>query len=146
MKVAVTGARSNRAEWAEVQNIPLEQLPPLTPEQERTADELRIPREMYQRSALANRRVAEKQLRETEWFAKLLQKELSERAPQAKINSVVFDTWQGEFQIEIAVNGKSLPLHISEAIVEQLFALGSGDAERQLTQMLEYTLHRFGVL
>jgi hypothetical protein len=146
IKIAVTGARSDRREWNDVQNVPKEQLPPLTPEQEKTAKELHIPGEMYQRSALAGRRTADRLLRETEWLARFLQRELASRAPQAAIKSVVLDTWEQKFQIEIAVDGRSLPLHLPEHEVEELFDLSSADAEQRLLRNLEYALHRFGVL
>ncbi len=145
MKIAVSGFRSNRSEWEAVQKVPKEQLPPLTPEQHKVAEQLRISQEDYQRSALAGKRIGEKLLKKTEWFAKFLQRTLTAQAPEATIESVFLDTWKEKFEVAIKINGAVLPLHVAEGIVDDLFDLGSTDAEQRLSHMLEQCLHRLGV-
>jgi hypothetical protein len=145
IKIAVNGYRSDRNEWEAVQKVPKEQLPALTPEQRRVAEAQRIPEELYQRSAVAGQRTAEKLLKKTEWFAKVLQKELAERAPEAAINSVVLDARKEKFDIAVAINGTEMPLHIEERIVDELFDLGSTDAGQRLSTMLDRCFHRLGV-
>jgi len=145
MQIVVTGARSDRNDWEAVQNIPRDQLLPLTAEQKHVAEELRIKEEDYQRSIMAGRRTGEKLLKKAEWFARLLQRDLAVRAPDARIKSVVLDTWKERFEIGIEVNGDVLPLHVAEGIVDDLFDLSATRAEQSLGQMLEQSLHRLGV-
>lgn len=145
MQIAVTGSRSDRSEWEAVQRLSVGELPPLTPEQRNVAKQLRIREEDYQRSVLAGKRTGEKLLKKTEWFARVLQKNLTEHAPGATIKSVVLDTWKEKFEIAIEVEGDVLPLHIAEDIVDDFFDLGSARAEESLAQMLEQSLHRLGV-
>ncbi len=137
--------RTDRSEWEAVQQVPREELPPLTPEQRKVAEQLRIPQEDYQRSALAGRRTGEKLLKKTEWFAKLLQRDLTARAPEATIKSVVLDTWKDKFEITVEIDRALLPLHVAENIIDDLFDLGSAHAERRISQMLDECLHRLGV-
>ncbi len=144
-KIAVHGIRSDRGDWEAVQGVPREQLPPLTPEQRRVAEQMHIREEDYQRSALAGRRTSEKLLKKTEWFAKLLQKKVAEKAPTSTVESVVLDVWGAKFEIVIGLDGAKIPLHIEEAIVDDLFNLGSHGAEQRLSQMLEECLQRLGV-
>jgi hypothetical protein len=145
MQIVITGSRSDRSEWEAVQKIPREQLPPLTPEQQHVAEELRIREDDYQRSILAGKQTGEKLLKKTEWFAKLLQRNLGTRAPGATIRSVLLDTGKERFEIAIEINGDVLPLHVAEGIVDDFFDLGSTRAEQSLGQMLEQSLHRLGV-
>jgi len=145
MQIVVTGSRSDRSEWEAAQKIPRDHLLPLTPEQKHVAEELRIKEEDYQRSIMAGRRTGEKLLKKTEWFAKLLRRDLALRTPEARIKSVVLDTWKERFEIAIEVNGDVLPLHVAEGIVDDLFDLSATRAEQSLGQMLEQSLHRLGV-
>ena len=146
IKTAVRGLRSDRSEWEAVQKVPKEQLPALTSEERKVAEAQHIPEELYQRSALAGRRTAEKLLKKTEWLAKLLQRDLTARAPRATIKSVVLDVWDGKFEIEMEIDSTVLPpLHIGENIVDDLLDLGSTASERKLSEMLERCLQRVGV-
>ena len=145
MQIAVTGSRSDRSEWEAVQHIPARDLPPLTQEQRNVAKQLRMREEDYQRSILAGKRTGEKLLKKTEWFAKVLQRNVAARARGASIKSVALDTWKEKFEITIEIDGDVLPLHIAEAIVDDFFDLGSARAEESLGQMLEQSLHRLGV-
>jgi len=146
IKVAVNGLRSDPSEWEAAQRVPKEQLPALTPEQRKVAEAQHMPEELYQRSALAGRRTAEKLLKKTEWLAKLLQRDLTARAPKATIKSVVLDVWEGKFEIEMEIDSTALPpLHIGEDVVDDLLDLGSTASERRLSEMLERCLQRVGV-
>jgi len=145
IKVTVIGSRSDRSDWEAVQNVPTDQLPPLTPQQRKVAEQLRIREEDYQRSALAGKRTGEKLLKKAEWFARILRRNLTAEAPQATIKSVVLDTWKEKFEVSIEVDGTLLPLHIAEGIVDDLLDLASVDAEQRLSRMLESCLSRLGV-
>jgi len=145
IKIAVTGSRSDKSDWEAAQNTPREQLPTLTREQRKVAEQLHIPEEDYQRSILAGRRTGEKLLKKTELFAKLLQKKVREKTPSATIKSVVLDTWAHRFEIAVEVNGTGIPLHIPEGVVEDLFNLSVTDAEQKLSQMVDQCFHRLGV-
>jgi len=145
IKIAVSGSRSDRNEWEAAQSTPKENLPPLTPEQRSVAQQLHVREEDYQRVALASRQTAEKLLRKTEWFAKILKRKLTEKAPGVAVESVVLDTWGHKFEIAVKTNSTLMPLHVAEGIVDDLFDLGSGSAEQRLSQMLEECLLRLGV-
>ena len=145
-RIAVRGSRSDRGEWESAQNTPKEQLPPLTSEQRSVAEQMHIPEEDYQRIALAGRRTAEKLLKKTEWFAKALQKKVMEKVAEAVVESVVLDTWENKFEIAIRANGATIPLHVAEGMVDDLFDLGSANAAQRLSEMLEECFHRLGVL
>jgi hypothetical protein len=145
IKVAVSGLRSDPSEWEAALATPKEKLPPLSPEQRRVAQQLHIKEEDYQRSFLAGNRTAEKLLKKTEWFAKLLRKDLSARAPDTTIKSIVLDTWKHRFEITIEANGSELPLHVAEGVVDDLLDLGSSDAEQKLSETIERCLRLVGV-
>jgi hypothetical protein len=118
----------------------------LTPEQRKITEAQHIPEELYQRSALAGRRTAEKLLKKTEWLARLLQRDLTARAPKGTIKSVVLDAWEGKFEIEMEIDSTALPpLHIGENVVDDLLDLGSTASEQKLSEMLERCLQRVGV-
>jgi hypothetical protein len=145
IKIGVSGSRSDMSDWEVVQSTPADLLPPLTPEQRTVAEQLHIREEDYRRMALSSKRTAERLLKKTEWFAKILQRKVTEKTPGATVESVVFDTWDHIFQIVIRTSGTTIPLHIAESIVDDLFDLSSHDADQRLLTMLEESFLRLGV-
>jgi hypothetical protein len=145
IRIAVSGPRTDKSDWEGALNTPKEQLPPLTREQRRVAEQLHIREEDYQRTVLAKRWTAERLLKKTELFAKLLQRKIREKTPSASIRSIVLDTLAHRFEIAVDVNGTGIPLHIPEGVVEDLFNLSVTDAEQKLSKMVEECFHRLGV-
>jgi hypothetical protein len=128
-------------DWEAVKTLPADQLPPLTPEQREVARKLRIPEEDYARSALAGQRALEKMVAKTERVARYLVERLREMAPQAIVESVVLNTWEGRFEISLTVDSRSIPLRIAEEIVDDYFDSGSPEMGRRLDQVLNLAIH-----
>jgi hypothetical protein len=145
IRIAVSGPRTDKSDWEGALDTPKEQLPPLTPEQRKVVEQMHIREEDYQRSVLARRWTAEKLLKKTELFAKLLQRMIKGKTPSASIRSIVLDTLADRFEIAVDVNGTGIPLHIPESVVEDLFNLSVTDAEQKLSKMVEECFHRLGV-
>jgi hypothetical protein len=137
MEIAVDGWRSGVADWDAVRNLPAEQLPQLSEEQRAVARKLGIPEQDYARSVVAGERSREALLVKTERLARLLEQRIEALGVDGRINRVTLRTIQGRFDVEVQVNGRTLPLRIDEAIVDDYFDSGSADSEQRLAQILD---------
>ena len=137
MEIAVDGWRSGVADWDAVRNLPAEQLPQLTDEQRAVARKLGIPEQDYARSVVAGERNREALLVKTERLARLLEQRIAALGIDGRINRVTLRTIQGRFDVEVQVNGRTLPLRIDEALVDDYFDNGSADSEQRLAQILD---------
>lgn len=137
MEIAVDGWRSGVADWDAVRNLPAEQLPQLSDEQRAVARKLGIPEQDYARSVVAGERSREALLVKTERLARLLEQRIAALGIDGRINRVTLRTIQGRFDVEVQVNGRTLPLRIDEALVDDYFDNGSADSEQRLAQILD---------
>lgn len=140
VEISVYGARTNSADWAAVRDLPRDRLPELTPGQKEVARKFKIPEEDYARSALAEQHGMQRLLAKAHRFARLLQEKIGAIEPAARIQRVRLDTLQGEFEVEVAADGTSVPLEIAEDLVDDLFKRGSEDAEKRLSRILDLAL------
>ena len=137
MEIAVDGWRASAVEWNAVRSVPASELPPLSPEQREVAKKLGVAEQDYARSALAGERTREALLRKTERFARLLEHRIDALGLHAKITRVMLRTTEHRFDVEIEVNGRSVPLRIEETLVDDYFDGGSIDAEERLGRILD---------
>lgn len=140
MQIAVDGPRGSASAQDAVRRIPKEELPPLTDAQKIVARQLGASEEDYARMILEGERAHDELLVKTELFARLLEKKLREIGSSAKIENVLLRTLDGKFEIEIDVNGRTIPLRIREDLIDDLFEAGSPDAEERLARILRTTL------
>lgn len=140
MQIAVDGSRGSASAQEAVQQIPKEQLPPLTEAQKQVARQLGASEEAYARMILEGERAQGELLVKTEMFARLLSKKLGELKSKANIENVVLRTLDGKFEVDVRVNGRVVPLRIREDLVDDLFEAGSPDAEERLSRILRTTL------
>jgi hypothetical protein len=141
MNISVQGLRTSSTDWEAVKNIPEDQLPPLTPQQREVARKMGIPEGDYARSALAGQRTMEKMFAKTERFARYLMERLREIAPQASVESVILNTWDGRFEVSVAVGNRSVPIRIAEEIVDDYFDSGSPEMGQRLDHVLSLAIH-----
>lgn len=140
MQIAVDGPRGSASAQDAVRRIPKEQLPPLTDAQKTVAHQLGASEEDYARMILEGERAHDELLVKTELFARLLEKKLHEIGSKAKIQNVLLRTLDGKFEVEMDVNGRTIPLRIREELIDDLFEAGSPDAEERLARILQTTL------
>ena len=137
MEIAVDGWRAGAADWDAVRNIPVDQLPPLTREQQEVARKLGISDADYRRSAFAGERSRESLLAKTERLARLLAKLLQPLNARATVQNVTLRTFDEKFEVTIRAGQHVVLLKISEDLVDDLFESGSEEAERRLVRILE---------
>lgn len=143
--ISVSGSRVSGLDWEEVRTLTRDQLlAALTPEQRETAQQMRVPEEDYARAMLANRKGLEKMGEKARRFARLLRQKLGALNPTASIEKILLDTFAERFEVEIAANGTTLPLTVSEKLVDELFESGSIEAEARLVRILEFALPHEG--
>ena len=140
MEIAVDGWRAGAAEREVARSLPAEQLPRLTDDQRAVANKLGIPEEEYARSVAAGERNREALLLKTERLARLLERRLEVSGIDAHVNRVMLRTIQHRFDVELQLNGKTLPLHIEETVVDDYFDGGSNEAEQRLAHILDRAL------
>ncbi len=140
MEIVVEGSRVTATDWRAVSSLPADQLPPLTPAQKEVAQKMRIREEDYARSLLANKQGAKYLLAKTERLARFLQQQLRAKEAGGRIDRVTLNTWQESFEVEMTVNGASLPVRIDESIVDDLLERGSAEAEQRLSRIVDITL------
>ena len=141
MNISVQGLRTSIADWEAVKNIPADQLPPLSPEQLEVARKMGISESDYARSAFAGQRTMERMLGKTERFARYLADRCREIAPEARVESVTLNTWDGRFDAVITLARRSLPVRIAEELVDDYFDSASPEMKRRLDQVLSLAIH-----
>ncbi len=137
MEIAVDGWRASASDWDAVRNLPVEQLPPLTKEQQEVAKKLGISDADYRRSAFAGERSRETLLAKTERLARQLAKMLRGLHSDASIDSVTLRTFGERLDVSLRLGQQVVPIRISEELVDDLFEGGSEEAERRLVRVLE---------
>jgi len=140
MQIAVDGSRGSASAQEEVRRIPREELPPLTEPQKKVARQLGASDEAYARMLLVGERAQDELLVKTDMFARLLEKKLRELGSKARIENVVLRTSSEKFEVEINLNGNTIPLRIREDLVDDLFEAGAPDAEERLVRILNSTV------
>ena len=141
MDISVQGFRTSSADWDAVKSIPDHQLPPLSPEQREVARKMGIPEREYARSFLAGQRTMERMVLKTERFARYLHERFREMAPQASVDSVALNTWDGRFEVSVRVGGHSIPIRIAEELVDDYFDSGSLEMRQRLDHVLSLAIH-----
>ena len=140
MEIAVDGWRSGAAEREAARSLSPEQLPRLTDEQRSVARKLGIPEEEYARSIVAGERNRDVLLLKTERLARLLEQRTEMLGIGAYVDRVTLRTVQDRFDVELRINGRTLPLRIEESVVDDYFDNGSKDAEERLGHILDRAL------
>ena len=140
MNISVQGLRTSVADWEAVRNLPADQLPALTAEQQQVAEKMGIKQEEYARSALAGRRTGEKLLQKTERFARWLQSSLRDKAVGAEIGTLVLNTWDGKYEVAIRGEGSPVFFKVDEDLVDSLFEGGSREARERLDRIIDLVL------
>ncbi|HXZ28079.1 MAG TPA: hypothetical protein VEG08_08795 [Terriglobales bacterium] len=140
MEIAVDGWRASLGAWQAVRNVPREQLPQLTPEQQTVARKMGIPEEDYARSAMAGERTREALLQKTQRLAHALGERIRRSGLAVTVNRVLLRTIEQRFDVQLQVNGRTVPLTIEESIVDDYFDSGSASAEESLGRILDRAL------
>ena len=141
MDVLVEGWRSSPANWREAHRIPVDKVPSLTEAQKEVARKMQIAEEDYARSALAGELTQAALLEKARKFAALLDQRVKAIRKEAAIESVRLQTTEHRFAVVLNIdtaNGhRSMPLRISEELVDDLLESSSEDAVKQLDRMLQ---------
>jgi hypothetical protein len=140
VEISVDGWRAGVSDWQAVRSVPREQLPPLTPEQREVARKLGISEDDYARSALAGERTQEELLKKTERLARVVDQAAKTSGKPVEVQRVVLRTIDGRFDVDLRVNGNTVPIRIDEDLVDDYFDSGSEDAEQRLKRILERAL------
>lgn len=142
MEIGVDGIRAGVADWQAVRSIPREQLPPLTAEQREVARKLGISEDDYARSALAGERTREQLLHKTERLAKVVDTAAKNSATgkPVEVQRVILRAIDHRFDIDLRVDGSTIPVRIDEGLVDDYFESGSEDSELRLKRIVERAL------
>jgi hypothetical protein len=142
VKIGVDGLRFGAKESDEAYSVPKEELPPLIDAQREVARKLGVSEEGYARSFVAGEKTSNWLLEKTKRFADFLQERVPAFRSGAQIESVILRTTERRFDVEVRVNGGTIPVRIREALVDDIFESGSGQAERSLGRVLDMALRQ----
>ncbi len=140
MEIAVDGWRASAGDWEAVRQIPRDQLPPLTAEQREVARKLGVPEDEYARSALAGERGREVLLHKAERLARVIEEQAKTAGTDASVERIILRTVESRFDVDLRLNGRSIPLRIAEDLVDDYFDSGSTDAEQRLGRVVKNAL------
>jgi hypothetical protein len=101
-----------------------------------------VSEEGYARSFVAGEKTSNWLLEKTKRFADFLQERVPAFRSGAQIESVILRTTERRFDVEVRVNGGTIPVRIREALVDDIFESGSGQAERSLGRVLDMALRQ----
>jgi hypothetical protein len=142
VKIGVDGLRFGSKESDEAYSIPKEDLPPLIDAQKEVARKLGVSEEGYARSFVAGEKTSNWLLEKTKRFADLLRERVPGFHSGAQVESVILRTTERRFDVEVKVNGGTVPVRIREALVDEIFESGSEEAQRNLGRVLGIALRQ----
>lgn len=137
MTVEVLGSRKTQEDWSAAEQIPKEELPPLTDAQKATAKQLHIPEEFYARDKVASHLAGQRLLLKVDRVARYLSEILKNLDASVTLEKISLDTFGGRYDIELGANGHRLPVRMDEKLIDELFEGGSEEAERRISRVLE---------
>ncbi len=140
VKIGVDGLRFGAKESAEAYSVPKEDLPPLIDAQREVARKLGVSEEGYARSFVAGEKTSNWLLEKTKRFADFLQERVPAFRAGAQVESVILRTTEQRFDVEVRVDGDTIPVRVREALVDDIFESGSERAERNLGRVLDMAL------
>jgi hypothetical protein len=140
VKIGIIGMRSGSSEWIRAQQIPDSELPPLSSPQREAAKKLGVEEARYARSIVAQELTAASLLQKGKRLADVLQRKTAELGTGAVVESVLLNTLEERFDIEVRLGDEIVPMRIKEALVDDLFEGGSERADRSLMRILEVAL------
>jgi hypothetical protein len=140
MEIYIDGGRSSLEDWTRAQQWPIEQLPPLTPEQKTVAGKLGISEVDYARSAYAGELSRGELVSKTERFGRLVEGIMREMFPDASVEKVSLKTFAGRIQVQATAGGHPVHFDVDEDLVDGLLRSGSAQLEAGLRRIVELSL------
>jgi len=140
MEIIIEGWRAGGEERKEAASVPISQLPPLSDGQKSAAKRMGISEENYARSTYAGRRNQDRLIEKTRRFAQILEARLSANAPGARIERIRLLTLEGEYRIEISVEGKKVLFRVAEDMVNDYMEKGFADVGKRIEENLKTVL------
>lgn len=140
MKIRIRGERTRPDDWEWAQTVALNDLPPLNDLQQVAAGKLGIPEESYRRRYAAGQRSLAALLESTERVGRYLQLKLQQQQPESAISEITLDLDKGKFALWLRSESESIPVHIEESVIDDLFEAGSADAEQRIERIFQVAL------
>ncbi len=140
MEVVVEGSRSSSQNWLLAQNMALEELPRLSPEQKTLAGRQGIPEEAFARSAKAKELSLPELVAKSETVGRLLETLAREKFSSVHVTEVALITFYGRFEVRLEVDGTPLRLSVDEDLVDSLLQTGSEESERRFRRVVDLHL------
>jgi hypothetical protein len=140
MEVFVRGSRSSSQDWLRAQQIPANELPPLSEEQKTEARLTHRSEEDYARSAYAGQLSQQRLLQATLRFGRWLNARVEERNSDSHVEAIELDTWGGKLQVKVLTGGEVVNFEMDEDLVEQFLITGSAELEKSIFRLLEINL------
>ncbi len=137
MEVFVRGSRSSTQDWLRAQQIPANELPPLSEEQKTEARLTHRSEVDFARSAYAGHLTQEELLQKMLRFGKWLNARIEERNPGTSIDSIDLDTWSEKLRVRGQAGEEQFSFDLDEAVVERFLLTGSADLENSILRVFE---------
>ena len=140
MQVFIEGSRSSSHDWLCAQRVPVDELPALSPEQRKVAQQLGISAEAVARSVNARELSLPELARKAEAIGSFVESVLLEKDPEASVEEVTLSTLHGRVEMKAQVQGGCMYLSISEDLVDEMFQAGFDESERKIRRIIGLNL------
>jgi hypothetical protein len=145
MDTFIVGNRASSDNWMAAQQLPVDQLPPLAPEDEAEAGRSGRPLEQFARSqyatALTDRDLEEKIKR----IARPVRAWMSAQSIDGTITRVSLNTLRGRIRFDVRLASGVTSFEIDETLVDDILLRGSKESVEGLARLLAFNLGEFNL-
>src|SRR5277367_2608607 len=140
MEIRVDGNRSSGENWMRAQTAPIQQLPPLSPEQKTAAARLGLKDEDYARSVFAVDLERKDLEQRAEQAAHVIERLAPRELSSFRVSGVWLKTFDGKYRFDVESNGRQCLIFVSEDLINDLLEAGSKLAEENIARIISYSL------
>ncbi len=140
MKILIDGNRANSESWFMAHQLTSSELPGITPQEQRTAEQLGLSAEEYSRAKYATDLTALELGERARQLGDLLRSWLQSHQIGGEIRSITLKTFEGKYRIEIGFGDRLRVVLVSEDVVNDLFESGSRQAKDSLDEIFAVNL------
>ena len=140
MEITIIGNRSSTASWLAAQQLPLSEIPPLTPEDRAEAEDTGAREEDLARAEYAIALTGIELSAKVRKIAKPMLRWVSDNQIAAEIRRATLNTLEGKLRFEFDTASGPTVIEMEEKLVDDILMRGSREASEALARLLAFNL------
>ncbi len=145
MEIRVDGNRSTSESWMDARRVSLQDLPPISEEEQRVAEKLAISFDEYRRSKYAAELTKKGLQIRASKVGHLVEGWLRGHGFKAETTSVWLKTFDGKYRIDVVVQGDLQSVFVDEGLIDEMLDSGAREAEQRFDRIMTANFGLFEV-